>query len=79
MVGTKPTDFPVSKARFLQSRYAEIVAYKGIDEGGNSFVLEDMLPVLLDVKTPGTSLWGGVLITFWHQRREKRGYCVIKE
>jgi hypothetical protein len=45
IVGTNPTDFPALNACFLHSRYAEFVANKGIDEGGNSFVLDDILRV----------------------------------
>ena len=55
MVGTNPTDFPVSNACFLHFRYAKFVVNKGIDEGGNSFALDDMFRVLL--VTQGISLW----------------------
>ena len=57
IVGTNPTDFPASNACFLHFLNAEFVANKGIDEGGNSVVLDDMLRLgVLDVKMLGTSL-----------------------
>ena len=55
MVGTNPTDLPASNACFLHSRYAEFVANKGIDEGGNSFVLIDDILRVLALKMPTTS------------------------